>query len=126
MAAAIILVLLIAVAVVVWAIIIALFGRMSTLVRVLYFVCFSAAALAAYFTTFHYIHYTNANTRFHGWPVPTVVFQRDDPSSPWLDYVGPTLFLAYPINLLLFVLLPSIVVLVLARQARPQTHSNVA
>lgn len=126
MAAAITLLLLIAVAVVVWAVIIALFGRTATLVRVLYFVCFSAAALTAYFTTFHYIHYTNANTRFHGWPVPTVVYQRDDPSSPWLDYVGPTLVLAYPINFLLFILLPSILVLVLPRQSRPPTHLNAA
>lgn len=125
MAFTIILVLLIAVAVVVWAVIIALLGQTPTLVRVLYFFCFSAAALAAYFTTFHYIHYTNANTRFHGWPVPTVVFQRDAPSSPWLDYVGPTLVLAYPINLLLFILLPSIVVLVVARPSRPPTHPNV-
>ena len=126
MAAAIIIGFLLAVAVAVWAAIVALSGRTPTWVRILYFGCFSAAAITAYFTTFHYIHYANANTRFHGWPIPSVVFQRDSPTSPWLDFVGPTVVLAYPMNLLLFVLLPSIVVLVLARRSRPQAQPNVA
>ena len=55
----------------------------------------------AYAFTFHYVYSPNANTRIHGWPVPYIVFQRDAPGEPWLDFVGPTLLLAFPINLVL-------------------------
>ena len=126
MAAAIIIGFLLAATLAVWAAIVALSSRTRLWVRVLYICCFVTAAVAAYFTTFHYVHYTNANTRFHGWPIPTVVFQRDSPTSPWLDFVGPTVILAYPMNLLLFVLLPSILALVLAHRSRSRTQPNDA
>ena len=54
-----------------------------------------------YFLTFHYVYFANANTIVHGWPVPIVVFQRDSVDGPWLDYVGPTVFWGFPINLVL-------------------------
>lgn len=121
-AAAIIIAFFLAVALAVWAAIVALSGRTPRWVRVLYLCCFAAAAIAAYFTTFRCVHYVSPNTRFHGWPIPTVVFQRNSPTSPWLDFVGPTVILAYPMNLLLFVLLPSICTLVLVHRSRSRTQ----
>ena len=107
---------LLAAAVVLWAVIVAVSGNSARWVRALYLVCFLVAATAAYFTTYCYVYYADANTRFHGWPVPVVVFQRDSPKDPWLDFVGPTTILAYPMNLILYALLPSIVALLLAHQ----------
>lgn len=118
MATAIIVGFLLAAALVVRAAFIALFGRVIMWIRVSYLSCFLAAAIAAYFTTYRYIYYANANTRFHGWPIPHVVFQRDGPTAPWLDFIGPTIVLAYPMNLILFALLPSIVALVLAYRSK--------
>lgn len=42
----------------------------------------------------------NENTYAFGWPIPRVVFQRDSPDGPWLDFIGWTLILAYPLNYL--------------------------
>jgi len=42
----------------------------------------------------------NENTYAFGWPIPRVVFQRDFPDGPWLDFIGWTLILAYPLNYL--------------------------
>lgn len=126
MAPALVIGFLLAAAVVAWAVVNAVSGRATRWVRVLYLVCFLAAAIAAYFTTFHCIYYANANTRVHGLPIPTVVFQRHDSSAPWLDFVGPAVFLAYPMNLILYALLPSVVVLVLARRFPSRTQPNDA
>jgi hypothetical protein len=52
--------------------------------------------------TFRYSYYSDPNTRIFGWPVPTVIFQRDPPDGPWLDYVGLGTVLAFPINLILW------------------------
>ena len=101
----------------VWAAVVALSGRTRRWVRVFYFCCLAVAAVAAHYTTYHYSYYPNSNTQMRGWPVPTVVFQRYSPTSPWLDFVGPTTVLAYPMNILLFVLIPSIASLVFARRA---------
>ena len=100
-------------------------GRVAKWVRVLYFAFVVATAIAAYFTTFRYTYYYNPNTRVHGWPIPFVVFQRDSAADPWLDFVGITSVLAYPMNLLLFNLLPSIAVLVLLRRAQPKGGASV-
>ena len=70
--------------------------------------------VVAFVTTFLYVHSPNENTRVHGWPVPLVIFQRDGPNAPWLDFVGPTPALAYPINLILYLCLPSFLILVVA------------
>lgn len=48
------------------------------------------------------------NTIIHGWPVPTIILQRDNSTSPWLDYVGPTTILGLPMNFVLFMILPAI------------------
>lgn len=48
----------------------------------------------------------NENTFAYGWPVPRVVFQRHAPDGPWLDYIGWTMFLAYPLNYLALVFIP--------------------
>ncbi len=87
-------------------------GRVPTWSRALYLLSLIGNAIAAYITTFRYTYLANANTRFHGWPVPTVIFQRDGPDEPWLDFVGPTVVLAYPMNLVLFSIIPAILVLV--------------
>lgn len=122
MLAVIILGFLLAAVLAVWAAAVALSGRTRRWVRVFYFCCLAAAVVAAYQTTYHYSYFRNSNTQMHGWPVPTVVFQRDSPTSPWLDFVGPTTVLAYPMNVLLFVLIPSIASLVFARRANSRTE----
>ncbi|WP_145167522.1 hypothetical protein [Rubripirellula lacrimiformis] len=96
---------------VVWATYAAIAGRIPTWSRLLYLAALIGSVVAAYFSTFRYTYLANANTRFHGWPVPTVIFQRDGPGEPWLDFVGPTVILAYPMNLVLFAFVPALVVL---------------
>jgi hypothetical protein len=83
-----------------------------TWVGAFYLLTSVGGAVAAYFTTFRYTYFANANTRLHGWPIPRVIFQRGGPSEPWLDLIGPTIVLAYPINFVLFAITPAIVVLV--------------
>ena len=61
----------------------------------------SAMVLLSYVMTFHFVYTTNPNTRVHGWPVAVVIFQRDTPEGPWLDYVGAITWLGFPINLVL-------------------------
>lgn len=117
MAAALILGFLGAALVVVWAFSLSVAGQVHRWLRTTYLVALSVAVIAAYFTTFHYNYYADADTRFHGWPIPTVVFQRSGPDEPWLDFVGPTVILAYPMNLILFLVLPSVVVVVLTWRA---------
>lgn len=126
MAAAIILGFFLIAALVVWATKVALSERIPKRVRALHHCCFAAAAVAAWFTTFHYVYHSNANTRFHGWPFPHVIFQRDSPTSPWLDFVGPTTVLSFPMNFLLFVLIPSVVMLILANRSRFRTQPKDA
>jgi hypothetical protein len=120
MAAAIILGFFLIAVLVVWATKLALWEDNPKRVRVLHHCCFAAAAVAAWFTTFHYVYYSNANTRFHGWPFPHVIFQRDSPTSPWLDFVGPTTLLSFPMNFLLYALIPSVAVIILAHRSRSQ------
>ncbi|WP_145176164.1 hypothetical protein [Rubripirellula lacrimiformis] len=74
----------------------AIAGRVPIWLGALYLLSLIGGAIAAYITTFRYTYLANANTRFHGWPVPTVIFQRDGPGEPWLDFIGPTIVLAYP------------------------------
>jgi hypothetical protein len=64
---------------------------------------------AAWFSTYRVEYFANADTRVHGWPIPCVVFQRDTPDGPFWDYVGPTVFLAWPMNFLVFAFLPALV-----------------
>jgi hypothetical protein len=67
-------------------------------------------ALAATVATTGFLSYfSNPNTHVYGWPIPRVIFQRETATSPWLDYVGPTLVLAYPMNFIIYMFLPSVV-----------------
>ena len=60
----------------------------------------------SFYFTHYYMYFPNPNTQVFGWPIPKVVFQRDSPTGPWLDYVGPTVFLAFPINFVIFACVP--------------------
>jgi ribose/xylose/arabinose/galactoside ABC-type transport system permease subunit len=73
-----------------------------------------ALSALAFWTTFHCERFVDANTRDIGWPIPCMVFQRKDAHSPWLDFVGPISVLAYPMNLTLFLIVPSLVFLGIA------------
>ena len=56
---------------------------------------------STYFTC-GFRYYSNANTRVHGWPVPGVIFQREDESAEWLDFINPFWPVTYLVNLTLF------------------------
>lgn len=124
MAAAFIAGFLLATIIVVWAIIATVRAPANKQVRFIYFSCFAAAAMAAYFTTYQYIYYPNENTRFHGWPVPWVVEQRENLTAPWLDFIGPLIVLAYPMNLILYILLPSVVALAIVYRLPARAQSR--
>jgi len=83
-----------------------------------YFVTLILSVFAAVYTTFFVEYNLDENTRVFGWPIMTVIFQRKSVNDPWLDFVGPTTILAYPMNVALFLFIPSIVVLVCS-----QTHA---
>lgn len=105
----------------------AMSGRAPKLSSGVYLAIVVLAAIAAGISTYGYTYFANSNTRFHGWPIPTVVFQRADADAPWLDFVGPTVILAYPMNLTLFLFVPSLLFLVWARlKRRPETHAEQA
>ena len=108
MAAVLILGFLGAAALVAWAFALSITGRGATCLRVFYLAALFVAVIAAFLTTFHCKYYADVNTRFHGWPVPAIIFQRDGPDEPWHDFIGPTAILAFPMNLILFSLLPSV------------------
>jgi hypothetical protein len=92
----------------VWAVIVILVRRRSSSrMRFAYLAALVAAAVAAAWTTFHYDYFSNENTRICGWPVPVVIFQRENPDSHWDDFVGPMTILGYPINVAIFMLIPS-------------------
>lgn len=76
----------------------------------LYFIAFTVAIGGGIWSTYYYDYFSNPNTHCHGWPIPHVVFQRNNPESEWRDYVGPTIFLALPMNWILFLFPPSLVI----------------
>ena len=80
-----------------------------------YFVVVMLTCVATYLMTSLYSHYANPNTRIFGWPIPRIVFQRQNPESPWLDYFGPTILLAYPMNFVLYMFIPSVVFILVVR-----------
>jgi hypothetical protein len=83
-------------------------------------------ALAATLATTGFLSYfSNPNTHVYGWPIPRVIFQRDTSDSPWLDYVGPTVVLAYPMNFVVYMFLPSLVfisIVLLRRKHEKRAH----
>src|SRR5208282_6772843 len=84
--------------------------HISKKLKKLYVVVFVLCVALASVTTFFLKYNANQNTRVYGWPVPIVIFQRDGPNAPWLDYVGPTPLLAYPVNLVLYLCVPSLLI----------------
>ena len=94
---------------------------LNRLSRITYIVGFLGTAVTTYLTTYQYGYFPDANTQILGWPIPVVVFQRESATGPWLDFVGPTALLAYPMNLLLFLFIPSILVLIRFAMLR-KTH----
>ena len=79
--------------------------------RFAYLALLFGAAIAAAWTTFQYDYFPNENTRICGWPVPMVVFQRENAGAHWDDFVGPMTVLGYPVNLAIFMLTPSLIFL---------------
>lgn len=97
-----------------WAILAVILGRSGGRgLLYAYLAVLAITGAATFLTTFCYEYFLNENTRFCGWPVPVMVFQRDKADAPWLDFVGPTVVLAYPANLGIFMFIPSAVFLVL-------------
>ena len=124
-----------ALAILVWsAIVVAIKGKAGTTARYLYVGLGAMLAVVAFLTTYRVDYFSNENTHIHGWPVPVVIFQRDDVDAPWLDFVGPTILLALPMNFIIFMLVPSVLSLCLAylrtrwnkRSAVGWTHGNDA
>jgi len=127
MAILLLIVFLLMVAVDVWAAIAAMFQhRLSGWLRSSYFVIALLAFVAAFLVTSFFSYYSNPNTHIFGWPIPRVVFQRDTPTSPWLDYVGPTIVLAYPMNFVVYMFVPSVFFIILAMRQRRHKHEAVA
>ncbi|WP_291270930.1 hypothetical protein [Geothrix sp.] len=61
-----------------------------------------SAVSAAYFFTFRFHFFANPNTQVFGFPCPYLIFQRVSIDAPWRDFGGPISFVAYPINLSIF------------------------
>lgn len=111
----------------VWAVIAVIFQpRPSGRVASLYFITSLLALVAAFLVTSFFSYYPNQNTHIFGWPVPRVIFQRDTPTSPWLDYVGPTILLAYPMNFVVCMCLPSVAFIISAILRRKRSHETGA
>lgn len=89
--------------------------------RIAYYAWIVVSAIATYLTTFHVSYPYDANTVIFGWPIPLGVFQRQSAASPWVDFVGPGLLLAYPLNLLLFLFIPSVLVVIHWLRHKPPT-----
>ena len=117
------------VAVDIWAAVLVVFGRsVRRWLSRSYFLIVLLAFIAVFLVTSFFSYYSNPNTHVFGWPVPRVIFQRDTPTSPWLDYVGPTILLAYPMNFILYMFFPSVAVIIFIllwrrqdRRQRPNT-----
>jgi hypothetical protein len=93
----------------VWAAAVVTFGRnFSARLCASFWIIAFVAVVAAVGTTSGVRYYADPNTIIHGWPVPQIIFQRDSPTAPWLDFVGPLLILAYPMNFILYMAIPSL------------------
>ncbi|MGO8763746.1 MAG: hypothetical protein ACLQSR_01265 [Limisphaerales bacterium] len=98
----------------VWAAILVVVGRgVRKWLGFFYFLVVLLAFMVAFLMTSSYSYYANPNTHIFGWPIPRVIFQRDTPTSPWLDYVGTISALSYPMNFVLYMFFPSVVAVIL-------------
>lgn len=93
--------------------------------RSLYWLAVLLALVAAIAMTGFFSYYSNPNTHVFGWPIPRVVFQRDTATSAWLDYVGPTIVLAYPMNFILYLFVPSVLFLAVVLRRKRHDKRNV-
>ena len=103
---------------VVWPIVDALSDRMAVSARIAYILVLMGIAFTSVYMTFVYTWDMNENTQIHGWPIPIAIFKRKGLGEHWDDYIGPTLFLALPLNFILFAFLPSLFTLVTTRFAK--------
>jgi hypothetical protein len=109
-----------AVAVDVWAIIAVMCAPRANRIRSAYCLVELLSGAAALAMTQFFSYYSNPNTHILGWPIPRVVFQRDTPDSPWLDFIGPTIVLAYPMNFVLYLFIPSVIFLLVTRRQKDE------
>ena len=100
-----------------------LFQKPHGVLAYVYMMLMIVALAASYFTTFRYEYYANSNTRIHGWPVPAVIFQREGPDAPWLDYIGWNAIAAFPANAALYAFIPSLFFFAICRRHRKR-HNN--
>jgi hypothetical protein len=108
-----------AIAVEVWAMIAVEFApRANRWVNSSYWLFVFLAVSATVGMTGFFSYYPNPNAHVFGWPIARVVFQRNTAGSPWLDFVGPTLVLAYPMNFVLYMFVPSVIFLLVARRQK--------
>lgn len=102
---------LIALPVVALAVVRAFSSRAGLKARIVYLATSVCAAWTSIWKTSNVVYFTDPNQRVHGWPLPWVIWQRKDADSAWLDYVGLITLLAYPLNMAIFVAVPSVVFL---------------
>jgi hypothetical protein len=125
MGAILLLVFLAVVAVDIWAAIAVVFKpRLGGWLIASYWMVTLLAFAGAIGMTAFFSYYSNPNTHVFGWPVPRVIFQRDTPTSPWDDFVGPTIVLAYPMNFILYMLVPSVAFILVSRRRKYETRNE--
>ena len=98
----------------------------GTTARRIYLILVAACAILAYRMTFHFAYSPDSNTRIHGFPIPVVVFQRQDAASEWADFVGPTVILGLPMNLVVYLFPISLIFLVVAGLKRWRLNRQVS
>ncbi len=109
----------------VWAASAVMFRRgHGSLLTFFYWLALLFALVAAIAMTGFFSYHSNPNTHLFGWPIPRAVFQRDTAASQWLDFVGPTMVLAYPMNFMLYLFVPSVVFLFLSGRQRHETADD--
>ena len=67
-----------------------------------------AVGVVTWYMTYRYKYMPHEDKKIHGWPVPSLIFQRSASDGRWLDYVGPNVILAYPINYIFYLSIPTL------------------
>ena len=126
MAAILILLFLIIAGIDLWAAIVVTFkARVSESVRGRYWLVVVLVLGATIGMTGYFSYYANPNTHIFGWPIPRIIYQRHSADSPWLDYLGSTIVLAFPMNFILYMLVPSVVFLLIARRTKRGMQNKI-
>jgi hypothetical protein len=71
-----------------------------------------AVGAVTWYMTYRYKYMPHEDKKIHGWPVPSLIFQRSTSDGRWLDYVGPNVILAYPINYVFYLSIPTLLLTV--------------